>query len=379
MFEGLSRLVVGYRQFVASLVLRWDAWRFQRGRADYYEYLADLIHGLQGRKTLRDLFEDDARRYGAGTVRGRLTAYWARAYQDSGGSLSLAWAKTMTASECMLIAAAQAAGGGALSLALRDLSHAARLLAKAQTALFSTLVAGVAAVLVAVLLICAVPFFSVPRLQHVFQTLPGEYYGVLTKALFGMAQALDRWLPFSLVCVAGGAGIVLWSLPNLTGRLRQKLDSASLWRLYRDFHAIRFLAMLSVLVRQRGNIDTRLRQALVAQGLGATPWFAAHVREMVWRVDAGIVGAETFDTGLLDREIWWFMSDMMASNGVEEGLLQVRERIESSTLNRVCRQAQVLRWGLLLAAVSTVIGLALWHYSVIDELRRALISFYASR
>jgi hypothetical protein len=177
------------------------------------------------------------------------------------------------------------------------------------------------------------------------------------------------------MCRAGGAGIVLWSLPNLTGRLRQKLDSTSLWRFYLDFHAIRFLAMLSVLVRQRGNIDTCLRQALVAQGLGATPWFAAHVREMVLRVDAGIVGTETFVTGLLDRE----MSDMMASNGVEEGFLQARERIESSTLNRVCLQAQVLRWGLLLAAVSTVIGLTLWHYSVIDELRRALISFYASR
>ena len=35
------------------LFLRLDALRFRALRADYYEYLADLVEGTQGRKSLR--------------------------------------------------------------------------------------------------------------------------------------------------------------------------------------------------------------------------------------------------------------------------------------------------------------------------------------
>ena len=62
------------------LFLRLDALRFRALRADYYEYLADLVEGTQGRKSLRDIFDDDAHRYGRRTVRGRLSRYWAAAY-----------------------------------------------------------------------------------------------------------------------------------------------------------------------------------------------------------------------------------------------------------------------------------------------------------
>jgi len=45
----------------------------------------------------------------------------------------------------------------------------------------------------------------------------------------------------------------------------------------------------------------------------------------------------------------------------------------------VRRQAAVLRWSLLISSVSAVLGITLWHYGVIDELRQGLANFYASR
>ncbi|CFE03906.1 general secretion pathway protein [Bordetella pertussis] len=48
-------------------------------------------------------------------------------------------------------------------------------------------------------------------------------------------------------------------------------------------------------------------------------------------------------------------------------------------LPRLRRQAQGLRWALLLGAVGAVLALALWHYAAIDDLRHALVSFYASQ
>ncbi|WP_144638667.1 general secretion pathway protein [Bordetella genomosp. 13] len=356
-----------------------DAWRFRAARADYYAYLAEVLVALRGRKTLLDLFEDDARRYGAATVRGRLAQRWARRYQESGGDLAAAWADALPADECLLVASAQAAGGEALAEVLRDLARAVRLVRGLRDELTVTLAAGLAALGVAIALLCAVPYFTVPRLQHVFQGLPPEYLGPLTRRLYALADAVRRLLPLWSFALPAGALLVLWSLPNFTGRTRPALDGWAVWRLYRDFHAVRFLAMLSVLLRQRGNIDTRLREALAIFAWNARPWLAGHVTAMLARIDAGIVGEHSLDTGLFDRELWWFMADMIAAHGLAGGLQQARARIESHTVARVRRQAQAARWLLLLGATGAVLGLALWHYAVIDELRRALTQFHASR
>src|SRR5690606_6836924 len=135
--------------------------------------------------------------------------------------------------------------------------------------------------------------------------------------------------------------------------------------------AIRFLAMLAIMLRQRGNLDTRLREALAALARRARPWLAWHVNAMLSRVEHGIVGAGTFETGLFDRETAWFMGDVIAARGLEAGVQQARLRAESRALRRIRREAQALRWGLLLLSVAAVLALTLWHYAVIDELRRA--------
>lgn len=361
-----------------GLRLRVDALRFAGMRADYYEYLADMLDGLQGRKTLRDLFEDDACRHGDGSVRGRLARQWSQTLESRGGDLAMAWAGTMPPAELALLHAAQAGGAGALTAALRDLARAARVVEQCVRIFRDTLMAGAAALAVALVLAGAVPYFTAPRLQAVFQGVPPAYHGTLTRGLFAFAEAVRHGLPLLAACAAGGTWLLLWSLPNLVGPWRQRLDGWLVWRLYRDVNAIRFLAMLAVLVRPRGNVDIRLRQALVMQADQARPWLSWHIRAMVARIDAGMVGADSFDTGMIDRRVWWYLSDMIAAHGMAAGLDRAADRVERRALAQVARQAQAMRWGLLLGAVAAVIALALWHYGAIDELRRALMHVHAA-
>lgn len=357
---------------------RLDAWRFGAMRGDYYAYLAEMLRALQGRKTLLDHFEDDARRYGPASVRGRLSRHWARRYQETGGDLAAAWAGSLPADECLLIAAGQQAGGDALVEVLQDLAHVTRLIHRIRGELIATTAAGLVAACVACALLWAVPYFTVPRLQQVFQGLPGDYLGPVTRNLYALAHGVRRTLAVWVLGLPAGAALMFWSLSNFTGRLRARLDRFLFWRLYRDFHAIRFLAMLGVLLRRRGNIDTRLREALSGLAWNARPWLAAHVGTMLARIDAGIVGVDSLDTGLLDRELWWFLTDMAAAHGLVGGLQQTRLRVEFHAAERLRRQAQALRWVCLLCSAGTVIGLALWHYAAIDELRRALMQFHAT-
>lgn len=355
-----------------------DARRFRASRADYYEYLAEMLLALQGRKTLLDHFEDDAQRYGPAAARGRLSRQWARRYQETGGDLAATWAQSLPADECLLIAAGQRAGGDALAAVLRDLAHAVRLVRTVRDELLATTAAGMVAVAVALALLCAVPYFTVPRLQQVFQGLPQGYLGPVARSLYALADGVRHTLTAWVFGVPASVALAFWSLPNLTGAARGRLDRFFVWRLYRDFHAIRFLSMLCVLLRRRGNIDTRLREALAGLAWNARPWLASHVGAMLARIDAGIVGVDSLDTGLLDRELWWFLADMAQAHGLAQGLQQTRLRIESHVAARVRRQSQALRWSCLLGATGAVIGLTLWHYAAIDELRRALMQFHAS-
>jgi len=364
----------------ARLRLAWASLRFRAARADYYDYLADLMEGSRGRKTLRDIFRDDALRYGPASVRGALCAHWLRAYEDCGGDLCLAWRGTLPEDDLRLVRTAQHAGGAALPQTLRDLAQAARLTGQAWQMFAATLSAAAAALSVLAAVLAAVPLYTVPRLLRVFASVPADYYGPATRALLRLAGMVQANGPV-LACAAGcAAWLAAWSLPNLTGPLRSRLDRHGIWRLYRDFHAIRFLALLSVLVRPRGGAGApRLREALRQQLHAASPWQAWHLRRMLARIGAGTVGPATFDTGLIDRETWWFMADMIAARGMDEGMQRTRGRLASHTLRAVALRARALRWLLLAAAVLSLFGLAFWHYAVVEEMRRALVNFHAGR
>lgn len=356
----------------------WDAMRFRGQRADYYEYLAILMSSSDGRKTLWDIFDDDAKRYGRRTLRGRLSARWAQRYRESGGDLERTFKDSLPHDELTLLGAAQQAGTVALAESLRDMASTARLLDRAWSTFTSTMTTAGMAVLVMFGVLVAVPLYTVPELERTFQVVPAEYRGELTRWLFALADVLAAYLPAVVASGAlAGAGL-LWTLPNLTGHFRRRLEPYLIWRLYRDFHGIRFLALLSIMVRQRGNVVTPLRDALLAQLPGASPWKTWHLQQMIVRVDDGVVGADTLRTGLLDTETGWFLADMVSIHGVDRGVARTRERIESRIILDVTRRAVALRWGLLLSSVAVLLTMTFWHMGVIDELRRSLQAFYAA-
>lgn len=369
-----ARAVVALREMLA---LWWLRRAFHGRRADYYEYLAALLVQGDGRKTLRDIFDDDAHRYGRGSVRGRLAALWAQRYRDHGGDLGRTFDGSLPADDVALVRAAQLAGAGALGAALADVAATVRLLERAQAAVLATLFAAALAVLVCAATLAAVPLYTVPTLHATFQVVPEAYWGERTRGLFGLADALRASLPLLAGGLALVAGLAAWSLPGLTGRLRRRLDGVFIWRIYRDFHGIRFLALLGTMLRRRGNVATPLRDALLAQMPGATAWKAWHLNRMLERLDDGVVGADTFATGMIERETAWFLADMVAIHGLDLGLARTRERIETSLLGRVVRRAVALRWVLLGGAVAALLGIVFWHYAVIDELRRAMQTYYA--
>jgi len=353
-------------------------WRFRSQRAAYYEYLAMLMTQLEGRKTLRDIFEDDARRYGRRTLRGQLSARWARRHEDWGGDIAETFSGSLPRDDVALLRAAQLSGAGALAALLHDLARFARLHDRTRRVLRSTMAAAWLAWVIVLMMLAALPTYTVPALLQPFHSVPPEFHGPVTQRLVSVAALLERYLIPFLATALLFALLVWWSMPNLTGRVRQALDRIGVWRMYRDLQSVRFLSLLGVTVRQRGNVGARLRDAVMSQLAGATRWKSWHLHRMLERIDDGVVGAETFRTGLLDEPTCWYLADVIAAHGVDEGLLRARDYVEEQLMRHVERRAAALRWALLISATGVLIATVLWHYAALDELRAAMQTWHAA-
>ncbi|MYN11919.1 general secretion pathway protein [Pusillimonas sp. TS35] len=348
-------------------------------RGDYCDYLGALLSGQRGARTLRAIFAQDAARHGATTVRGRLSAHWMRAYEASGGDLYITWQGSFPQDERAALRVLQAAGSDALIDAFKALSADCDLMRRIRDIYVGSLCsAGVAMMLLTAMLL-AVAWWTTPRLLHAFSALPPAYYGELTHALTRLAEWVRAGWLAALVTATGAWAFMIWSLPNLVCGVRVRLDRLGPWRLYRQYQSLRLFGLLSILLGQGEGGPTRLRTALQALGTGATPWLSSQIERMLARIEAGHTGAASFDTGLLAQEHYWFLADLITARGLGAGLPLGAGRLREQLLSAAGRHALRLRWGLLLGVLFCMLGLGVWHYAVIDELRRALLLLYADQ
>jgi hypothetical protein len=350
---------------------------FRSQRADYYEYLADLIDSTAGSKTLQNIFYDDASRYSATSPRGVLSRVWLDRFPQSGGDLFSTWSGTLPLEDLLAIQSAQYLGAQALTRTLRQLAGVVRLIDRAQSFLLTTAFAGIAGLAIAIGSVLSIPFFSAKQLQKVFAAVPAEYFSSWTNALFATADMLSLVWPFVSVGLFLCVLAVLWSFAHWTGSLRGVADKCGPWAFYRRVQAVRFVSLLAVTLTPGGSQGARLRDAIALQMQGATPWFSKHLHVMAMRLDLGANATDALDTGLIDSEIWWYFTDLIQTLGLDEALQRTRLRTERHALQRIRAQAVYLRWGALLLSLMIVLGIAFWHIQVFEELRQSLSLHYS--
>ncbi|WP_414245394.1 pilus assembly protein [Castellaniella hirudinis] len=367
------------RMHWAAWRARLDAWRFAGQRADYFEYLHAVLTASQGRLTLRELFDRDALRYGPGTVRGRLSRAWSLACEASGGDLQATWRGCFPADERALVQVSQLYGNARLLACFQSLARHLGLLLRARRLLWGTLGTAAVALLLVCALVWAVPVWTIPSLQQAFQGLPEAFYGPYARALFAGARLAGAWGAVLPVAALGAVAATIALLPKACGPGRQVLDRFGPWRLYRQIQALRLMALIAIVLQPGPGGAAQLRAVLVLLMQRASPWMAAHLRRMVGNLDQGLSGAAALDTGLLDRDLYWYLQDLDAAHGLQPALLAVHARMATVWFARIRLQAQAMRWLVLLAGVACVLGIGLWHFAAIDELRRAWMMFHASQ
>jgi len=196
----------------------------------------------------------------------------------------------------------------------------------------------------------------------------------VTRALFGYSDWIGaQWLWLVLAGI-GLMAVFIWSLPNWHGAWRDQMDRVGLYALYRNLKAIQFLVTLALLVQPRRTAhNIGFRDALHMLAAQASPWQYAHYQRMHARLEDGHSGADTFQTGLLDRDTYAYLEDMDDALGMNQALQRIRPRLQDRVLRNVQRQAAFWRWVILLACLGYGLSIYAATMLVIAEMRAAML------
>lgn len=344
--------------------------KFARQRADWYEYLADMAEDTQGKRTILNILDGDAQRYGR-SARGILSAYWAHKIVET-GNIGRTLHGTLPAKEVAEFVSLQSQDQAVLSSGLRDLASLVRLNAKLRRILYTTLLTSVIAmILVWLVIMVGIPYFSAPMIIEALPEVPKAYLSPSTQTFFDLAEWIREsgkrlWFAALVVVIA-----FKLSFPYLDGPLRRFLDRWGPYRLYRDVQGIGVISTAATAVKPRTGKTMQLRDAIELQFDGASRWLTGRLQAIQHRLEDSRSGAQVFDVGLMDRETYWYLEDLTSTLGLDAALQKTRHRMESVVLKHVETRANLLRWIILLSAIFSMAGLLGWHQSVLWDMQNA--------
>jgi hypothetical protein len=357
--------------------LRVAASRFSPHRADYYFYLSSVLKSSNGNIKVLQIFDNDSMRY-QGAPRGVLSDYFYDTYANNGGDLATTFEGIFPDDEVANIRVGQDAGENGIIGALEDVSRLAKLAIKVRNESLGTVAAGLIGIAIAVVMLTAFPIFAVNTIQNAYSFLPVEAWGRVGKNLYSYANGVKIYgIYIGMLLVLIGSYVV-WSIDNLTLPIRDWLDEhITLYRVIRDIKGSLFLSTMSTLTRRRGNVMYTLRQSLDAFSASArTPWMKWRIGQIIDGSDlSGSIGTEAFKTGLLSKDMYFFLEDMQRANGFSEGFLATGNHVESTVLPSIIVRMTVYRWVLLGLALVSVLSMFAWTFNVIYEMRDAMKVF----
>lgn len=351
---------------------------FAKSRADYYRFMADVLRNSKGKKTMIDIFINDGARYGK-HPRGVLSRYWAAQHQENGADLIATWQGTLPDNDLMMIGSAVRVGGaGALEQALEDAARISKVITDAKNLFISTIIVGAFALVLAVGMCFAVPFFLLPTVQEAFSFVPLDLWGTSGKRMIAFSDFLKTYGIVVLIGIGVFVAAVVWGMNNYVGKYRRLLDEKFLpFKLYRDFQSSIFIATLASMLKKRGNVSMNMREAVEVLRDSAGPWMAWHCTMILQKMEEGDGPTQIFDTGLLENETLFFMVDMIETRQMDEGLQLAGARTEKNAVEVIGKKAKILRGVLLAAGLSVVFYIAGWLTSVMSELKAATSIVFA--
>lgn len=358
--------------------VRRAARKFKKERADYYEYLADVLADSGGRILMHDIFIKDAQRYAPKNYwqklrphpRAILSEHWAVKFLDTGADVGATWRGTLPDADMLIIAsAAQHGGTGAVPDALKEVARLVRVVEEARSIFLSIIAVAIFAIIVVLASLTSVPAFVWPQIKASFDFVPETLYGPHALALDNFSKVFAAYLGPLAIAILLACIAFNWSLTRWCGKSRQWADKFIIYRVYRNYRGAMFLSTLSTLVKSGSGLN--LREGIQAIDNQAEPWLKWYCRRIEENIDLGLVDGKLFDVGLMEQDALYYLLDISEAKSLEAGLQLTGRRTERDMGKSIKTRAFILRWGILLISLGIVGWVVFNTFSAIQEMTDA--------
>ncbi|WP_341679576.1 hypothetical protein [Comamonas thiooxydans] len=352
--------------------------QFRKHRADYYEYLADVLSDSDGRILMHDIFLKDAQRYAPKNrwqklrphPRAVLSEYWGSIFLDTGADVGVTWRGTLPDADMLIIASAANHGGtGSVPDALKEAARLVRVVDEARSLFISIIAVAIFAIIVVLATLTSVPAFVWPQIKDTFDFVPETLYGPHAQDLDHFSKVFASYIiPLAIgiliLCIAFS-----WSLTRWSGRSRQWAEKIIIYRVYRNYRGAMFLSTLSTLVKRGSGLN--LREGIQAISLQAEPWLQWYCQRIQENIELGFVDGRLFDVGLMEPDALYYLFDISEAKSLEAGLQLTGRRTERDMGKSIKKRAFILRWSILFVSLAIVGWVVFNTFSAIQEMTNA--------
>jgi hypothetical protein len=266
----------------------------RKERAAYYADLAMTLDDKIPLYTTLKKYEKRAHK----TSKGKALLYKKILRNSMRGSLANSLKGIVPSSELMVLNAAQINGDKSIADGLRFLSGTVEKTEKMNEIMSSSLRYPLLLLSLLALIMTGFSFSAVPVLAEI---MPVSEWPPAGKALNAVASAIRSHGIFIFGGIGGVIVAFLYSLPNWTGAVRNRLDKHLPYSLYRDYSGALLIVSLSSMMQAGVSLRSALQQSLRY----TSPWMEWHVKVILRRLsgkDAARFG-DAFATGILSKDL----------------------------------------------------------------------------
>lgn len=207
-------------------------------------------------------------------------------------------------------------------------------------------------------------FFSVAIIPKIAEVMDPSLWPDPAQKLNSMSTFVrdDWWLVVIIVTILGVA--ISYSLPRLTGRVRDFLDYLPPYSFYKAFHGANLLISLAALMKS----GIPFVAALEDMKMLSSPYIGRHLEKMVHNMADGASLGEALDTGLLSSEMMVSVYMMSHNANFQSAIYEIGRQAVTRSIEKISSIAGMLN-GVALLGVTGYVG---WVYYAFFSVSNAM-------
>lgn len=268
-----------------------------------------------------------------GDIRAIILKEWL-AGLSAGRAFSIILSDWVPPAESMLIQAGEKSGD--LSIAFANAIDITESSQKMKGALTSQMSYPIVLLLV---LFSLIYMFSTEAIPVLADVKDPDTWPNMSRKLYALAQFVSGYWHVVLMSMGGFVLFAAYTIPRVTGPVREIMDKLPPWSVYKTFQSSVFLVSLAAMMKT----GTPIVDAIKALKTLSNEYVSSHLKRMILRIDGGRKLGESMNTGFFNKETGIDIEVYGQVAEIQDAMDQLGRTSIEDGVNRITKIAEALK------------------------------------